>query len=179
MWLTWKQSNSGGRRCAATYSTVFRNLLLKNEIFSGRQARQDVVFHGSGNKSVPIFRVCWRLGRTKIDDQFYAVLCPRNFHWIRLLRKLQDILLNSSSSNACKTRWTCHSHANYEEWIWTSRDEAVGMWLFERPVRSWVVLFQGIILKYIECQKHMKSSEFCVWREDLTHVLVRFRAVLL
>ena len=80
------------------------------------------------------------------SSYFDAAVCPRNFHWIRLPPKLPDTLLNSSSNNVWKTRWTFHSHANYEEWIWTSRDEAIGMWLFERPVLSWIMIFQGIIL---------------------------------
>jgi hypothetical protein len=39
-----------------------------NEIFSGRQPRQDVkVLRRFGN-TVPIFRVCWWFGSTEIDD---------------------------------------------------------------------------------------------------------------
>jgi hypothetical protein len=64
----WKQHNYQGRRCTAIYSMVFRNLLLKNKIFSSRQPHQDVVFDVSGNNSVPIFWVCLWLGRTKTDD---------------------------------------------------------------------------------------------------------------
>jgi len=162
-------------------------------------------FDVSGNNSLSISRVCWWFSRSKSDDHlwvypstsktwrcgrsyfpqrrkpspFDAAVCPRNFNWIRLSRKLQDILLKCSSSSACITRWRYHWLANNEEWIWTSRVEAIGMWLLERPVRSWIMIFQGMILKYIECRKCVKSSESCVWREDLARVLVRVRAVLL
>jgi hypothetical protein len=40
-----------------------------NEIFSGRQPRQNVkVFRLSETNSVPIFTVCWWFGRTKTAD---------------------------------------------------------------------------------------------------------------
>ena len=58
-------------------------------------------------------------------SHFYSAVRLRNFHLIRLPRKFREILLISSSSNACMERWTYHSLVNYEEWIWTSRDEAI------------------------------------------------------
>ena len=113
------------------------------------------------------------------SKNLHILTLPKKFHWIPLPRKLQDILLNNSPSNVWKKLWKYHSHANYKEWIWTSSYEAVGSWLFERSVRSWFMIFQGMILKYIEGRKCVKFSEFCVWREDLARVLVRVRAVLL
>jgi len=89
----------------------WRAILEYNEIFSGRQQRQDVKFSEvSGITSIPISKVGWWFGSIKTDDStskdgegvgsrnvgknshLDTSVYSRKFHWILSLRKLQDFI---------------------------------------------------------------------------------------